>query len=77
LRAGCVEVLTTARAGQEGDAVIEHHSGLDPDSGMELAPFYEAFVDSEARSLGLILDDVRRWVPATTKGPRRRKAVRQ
>jgi hypothetical protein len=62
LLAGLLELLPWLR---------QWHPGLDPESGTELAPFYEAFVDSEARAMGLTLDDVRRWQPPAA-GARRR-----
>jgi hypothetical protein len=66
LLGGLIELLPWIR---------QWHGGLDPESGMELAPFYESFVDSEARSLGLTVDDLRRWTPPATGGIRGRRAA--
>lgn len=55
--------------------IRQWHGGLDLESGMELAPFYESFVDSEARSLGLTVEDLRRWTPPESGGGRRRRSA--
>lgn len=49
------------------------HNEIDPDMGVGLGEFYESFLESEARSLGLTKQALRDWrPPAKTKG--RKKA---
>ena len=39
------------------------HAGIDPDFGLDLGDYYAGFVDSEARALGMTVDQVRAWTP--------------
>lgn len=49
------------------------HNEIDPDTDQRLGDFYESFLDDEARSLGLTMQDLRDWrPPAQTKGRKKK-----
>ncbi len=54
--------------------VKQWHNALNPDLGMGLGDYYEGFLDSECRTLGLTRDDLRAWRPAEKGGGRNAKA---
>lgn len=66
LLAGLLELLPWVR---------QWHPGTDPEFGFNLGEYYASFVDTEARALGLTVDQVRAWQPeAAPRRGRRRSA---
>ncbi len=52
------------------------HNGIDRDTGLRMGDFFSGYVEEEARSLGLTLDDLRAWAPpAPVRRRRGRSAV--
>ena len=49
------------------------HNEPDTTFGERMGDYYSSFVADEARSLGLTLDDLRKWKPATAPVRRGRK----
>jgi hypothetical protein len=43
--------------------LLQWHNDLDPEWGQRLGDFFAALVDTEARSLGLTVTDLRSWTP--------------
>jgi hypothetical protein len=53
--------------------LIQWHNGLDPETGLHMGDYFAAFVDEEARNLGLSLADLRAWTPPAPVRRARRK----
>ncbi len=63
--AGLVELLPWLK---------QWHNDVDPETGERLGDFYAAFVDSEARQMGVSLEQLRAWrPPAKAKGRQKKK----
>jgi hypothetical protein len=50
------------------------HNDVDPETGLRMGDYFFAFVEDEARSLGLTLETLRAWAPPA---PARRRRVRR
>lgn len=55
LLAGLVELLPW---------LMQWHNELDPQYAMKMGDFFHGFVEEEARSLGLTINNIREWEPA-------------
>jgi hypothetical protein len=66
LLAGLLELLPWVR---------QWHGGVDPEFGLDLADYYQGFVETEARGLGMTLDQVRGWTPPARRGAHRQRAA--
>ena len=56
--------------------LFQWHNDLDQETGLRMGEYYADFVATQARELGLTLDDLRSWTPpASTLRPRRRVAA--
>jgi hypothetical protein len=64
LLAGLVELLPWVR---------QWHGGTDPEFGVDLGDSYADFVDAEARSLGMTVNQVRAWKPTAKRKKGSRK----
>ena len=53
--------------------LLQWHNDLDRDVGMGMGDYFKGFVDEEARSLGLTLDEIRAWQPPKKAGRGRRR----
>jgi hypothetical protein len=51
--------------------VLQWHNDYDPDSGQRMGEYFASFLGEEARALGLTLDALRAWRPATQGTARR------
>lgn len=47
------------------------HNDYNPEHALRMGDYFASFVTDEARALGLTLDDLRNWKPATTSSGRR------
>lgn len=52
------------------------HNDVDPATGLRMGDYFAQFLEGEARTLGLTVDDLRRWAPPAPNLGKKRKTAR-